>query len=173
MQKVLTEVKIFQKSFRAATFLKHPVYRVTTVTNTTLGDGSTPPPPKILVELPLYSSAVKWIIPQLTCGYAWHICCVVEGLNPVWHETLEFKVHSPDLAFVVFIVFAKNVSIAQFAMPYRCLQQGNWSVSLCFNTPFYRAWAEKFCLSVRPSVRHVPVLYRHGLKYRRTFFSMW
>jgi len=46
MQKVLTEVKIFQKSFRVATFLKHPVYRVTTVTNTTLGDGSTPPAAK-------------------------------------------------------------------------------------------------------------------------------
>jgi len=26
------------------------------------------------------------------------------------------------------------------------------------------------CLSIRPSVRYVPVLYENGLKYRHTFF---
>ena len=46
------------------------------------------------------------------------------GLNPAWHDTLEFKVHVPQLAFVSFNVFAKNVPIAQYALPYRCIQQG-------------------------------------------------
>jgi len=53
------------------------------------------------------------------------------GFNPVWHDVLKFKVHVPELAFVVFTVFAKNVSIAHYALPYRCIQQGD-QISLFF-----------------------------------------
>jgi len=49
----------------------------------------------------------------------------MSGLNPVWHDTLEFKVHIPELAFVVFTVFTKNLPVAHYALPYRCIQQGN------------------------------------------------
>jgi len=48
----------------------------------------------------------------------------VAGFNPVWHNTLEFKVRLPELAFVVFTVFAKNLPIAHYATPYHCIQQG-------------------------------------------------
>ena len=61
------------------------------------------------------------------------LLCVIEGLNPVWHDTLEFKVHVPQLAFVLFTVFAKNVSIAHYALPYRCMQQGNYNFALFVN----------------------------------------
>ena len=49
---------------------------------------------------------------------------MLKGLNPVWHDTMVFKVHAPELAFVIFTVFVKNLSIAHYALPYRCIQQG-------------------------------------------------
>jgi len=49
---------------------------------------------------------------------------MLPGFNPVWQHTLEFKVRVPELAFVVFTVFTKNVPIAHYALPYRCIQQG-------------------------------------------------
>jgi len=50
---------------------------------------------------------------------------MMTGFNPVWHDTLEFRVRVPALAFVVFTVFAKNLPIAHYALPYHCVQQGN------------------------------------------------
>ena len=50
------------------------------------------------------------------------------GLNPQWHETFFFKVNVPELAFVVFTVLVKNVFIAQYTIPYQCIQQGRSNV---------------------------------------------
>ena len=60
----------------------------------------------------------------------------VAGFNPVWHDTLEFKVRVPQLAFVVFTVFAKNLAIAHYAAPYHCVQQGQRDPFIpCYSSP--------------------------------------
>jgi hypothetical protein len=46
------------------------------------------------------------------------------GLNPAWNEVLFFKIFVPELAFVSFTILAKNVFVAQYTIPYRCVQQG-------------------------------------------------
>lgn len=51
---------------------------------------------------------------------------MIVGLNPFWNEVLFFKVHVPELAFVIFTVLVKNVFIAQYTIPYLCMQQGNY-----------------------------------------------
>uniref|UniRef100_A0A8B9HW26 Phosphoinositide phospholipase C n=1 Tax=Astyanax mexicanus TaxID=7994 RepID=A0A8B9HW26_ASTMX len=51
------------------------------------------------------------------------------GLNPCWNETLEFVVHTPEVALVRFVVedydmATKNDFIGQFTLPFSCIQSG-------------------------------------------------
>ncbi|XP_066509532.1 1-phosphatidylinositol 4,5-bisphosphate phosphodiesterase delta-4-like [Hoplias malabaricus] len=51
------------------------------------------------------------------------------GFNPMWHETLTFTVHVPELALVRFVVedhdkTSKNDFIGQYTLPFSCIQQG-------------------------------------------------
>ncbi|XP_027878221.1 1-phosphatidylinositol 4,5-bisphosphate phosphodiesterase delta-4 [Xiphophorus couchianus] len=51
------------------------------------------------------------------------------GFNPVWNETLNFIVHSPELALVRFVVedhdkTSRNDFIGQFTLPFTCIQPG-------------------------------------------------
>ncbi|KAI4878691.1 hypothetical protein NFI96_001026 [Prochilodus magdalenae] len=51
------------------------------------------------------------------------------GLNPCWNETLEFAVHTPELALVRFVVedydmATKNDFIGQYTVPFSCIQSG-------------------------------------------------
>ncbi|XP_022521135.2 1-phosphatidylinositol 4,5-bisphosphate phosphodiesterase delta-4 isoform X1 [Astyanax mexicanus] len=51
------------------------------------------------------------------------------GFNPMWHETLTFTIHVPELALVRFVVedydkTTKNDFIGQYTLPFSCLQQG-------------------------------------------------
>jgi len=62
---------------------------------------------------------------------------MLKGLNPVWHDTMVFKVHAPELAFVIFTVFVKNLSIAHYALPYSCIQQGYFT---CIGLFCFTAW---------------------------------
>jgi len=55
---------------------------------------------------------------------------MLKGLNPVWHDTMVFKVHAPELAFLIFTVFVKNLTIAHYALPYRCIQQGYFTCNV-------------------------------------------
>uniref|UniRef100_A0A8B9JRC2 Phosphoinositide phospholipase C n=1 Tax=Astyanax mexicanus TaxID=7994 RepID=A0A8B9JRC2_ASTMX len=51
------------------------------------------------------------------------------GFNPMWHETLTFTIHVPELALVRFVVedydkTTKNDFIGQYTLPFSSLQQG-------------------------------------------------
>ncbi|XP_066543355.1 1-phosphatidylinositol 4,5-bisphosphate phosphodiesterase delta-4 isoform X2 [Amia ocellicauda] len=51
------------------------------------------------------------------------------GFNPVWNETLQFRVHVPELALVRFVVedydkTSKNDFVGQYTLPFMCIQQG-------------------------------------------------
>lgn len=51
------------------------------------------------------------------------------GFNPVWNETLNFVVHTPELALVRFVVedydkASRNDFIGQFTLPFKCMQTG-------------------------------------------------
>ncbi|XP_072541725.1 1-phosphatidylinositol 4,5-bisphosphate phosphodiesterase delta-4 [Salminus brasiliensis] len=51
------------------------------------------------------------------------------GLNPCWNETLEFVVHTPEVALVRFVVedydmATKNDFIGQYTVPFSCIQSG-------------------------------------------------
>lgn len=51
------------------------------------------------------------------------------GFNPVWNETLNFVVHTPELALVRFVVedydkASKNDFLGQFTLPFTCIQAG-------------------------------------------------
>lgn len=51
------------------------------------------------------------------------------GFNPVWNETLNFVVHTPELALVRFVVedydkASRNDFIGQFTIPFTCIQTG-------------------------------------------------
>ncbi|XP_062287660.1 1-phosphatidylinositol 4,5-bisphosphate phosphodiesterase delta-4 [Scomber scombrus] len=51
------------------------------------------------------------------------------GFNPVWNETLNFVVHTPELALVRFVVedydkASRNDFIGQFTLPFTCIQTG-------------------------------------------------
>ncbi|KAM9850436.1 1-phosphatidylinositol 4,5-bisphosphate phosphodiesterase delta-4-like [Aulostomus maculatus] len=51
------------------------------------------------------------------------------GFNPVWNETLNFVVHTPELALVRFVVedydkASRNDFIGQFTLPFTCIQAG-------------------------------------------------
>ncbi|XP_069010979.1 1-phosphatidylinositol 4,5-bisphosphate phosphodiesterase delta-4 isoform X2 [Embiotoca jacksoni] len=51
------------------------------------------------------------------------------GFNPVWNETLNFVVHSPELALVRFVVedydkASRNDFMGQFTLPFTCIQAG-------------------------------------------------
>uniref|UniRef100_A0AAR2JXM2 Phosphoinositide phospholipase C n=1 Tax=Pygocentrus nattereri TaxID=42514 RepID=A0AAR2JXM2_PYGNA len=51
------------------------------------------------------------------------------GLNPCWNETLEFAVHTPELALIRFVVedydmATKNDFIGQYTVPFSCIQSG-------------------------------------------------
>ncbi|XP_037542226.1 1-phosphatidylinositol 4,5-bisphosphate phosphodiesterase delta-4 isoform X2 [Nematolebias whitei] len=51
------------------------------------------------------------------------------GFNPVWNETLNFNVHTPELALVRFVVedydkASRNDFLGQFTLPFTCIQAG-------------------------------------------------
>ncbi|XP_070693884.1 1-phosphatidylinositol 4,5-bisphosphate phosphodiesterase delta-4 [Pempheris klunzingeri] len=51
------------------------------------------------------------------------------GFNPVWNETLNFVIHTPELALVRFVVedhdkASRNDFIGQFTLPFTCIQTG-------------------------------------------------
>ncbi|XP_068602512.1 1-phosphatidylinositol 4,5-bisphosphate phosphodiesterase delta-4 [Brachionichthys hirsutus] len=51
------------------------------------------------------------------------------GFNPVWNETLNFVIHTPELALVRFVVedydkATRNDFIGQFTLPFLCIQAG-------------------------------------------------
>ncbi|XP_054643377.1 1-phosphatidylinositol 4,5-bisphosphate phosphodiesterase delta-4-like [Dunckerocampus dactyliophorus] len=51
------------------------------------------------------------------------------GFNPVWNQTLNFVIHTPDLALVRFVVedydkTSKNDFIGQYTLPFTCIQSG-------------------------------------------------
>ncbi|KAK2906340.1 1-phosphatidylinositol 4,5-bisphosphate phosphodiesterase delta-4 isoform X2 [Channa argus] len=51
------------------------------------------------------------------------------GFNPVWNETLNFIIHTPELALVRFVVedydkATRNDFIGQFTLPFKCIQAG-------------------------------------------------
>lgn len=51
------------------------------------------------------------------------------GFNPVWNETLNFIIHTPELALVRFVVedydkATRNDFIGQFTLPFTCIQAG-------------------------------------------------
>lgn len=51
------------------------------------------------------------------------------GFNPVWNETLNFIIHTPELALVRFVVedydkASRNDFIGQFTLPFTCIQTG-------------------------------------------------
>ncbi|XP_076016671.1 1-phosphatidylinositol 4,5-bisphosphate phosphodiesterase delta-4 [Genypterus blacodes] len=51
------------------------------------------------------------------------------GFNPVWDETLNFVVHTPELAVVRFVVedydkATRNDFMGQFSLPFTCIQAG-------------------------------------------------
>ncbi|KAM3607652.1 uncharacterized protein V6R79_011356 [Siganus canaliculatus] len=51
------------------------------------------------------------------------------GFNPLWNETLNFVVHTPELALVRFVVedydkASRNDFIGQFTLPFTCIQEG-------------------------------------------------
>uniref|UniRef100_A0A8C5HFX3 Phosphoinositide phospholipase C n=1 Tax=Gouania willdenowi TaxID=441366 RepID=A0A8C5HFX3_GOUWI len=51
------------------------------------------------------------------------------GFNPVWNETLNFVIHTPELALVRFVVedydkASRNDFIGQFTLPFKCIQTG-------------------------------------------------
>ena len=57
---------------------------------------------------------------------------------------------------------------------FRCIQKHFLSrVSTAMLTLNIDVGILSVCLPVRPSVRHVPILYQNGLTYYRTFFSVW
>uniref|UniRef100_A0A3P9CBU2 Phosphoinositide phospholipase C n=1 Tax=Maylandia zebra TaxID=106582 RepID=A0A3P9CBU2_9CICH len=51
------------------------------------------------------------------------------GFNPVWNETLDFTIHTPELALVCFVVedhdkASRNDFIGQYTLPFMCIQPG-------------------------------------------------
>uniref|UniRef100_A0AAY4C1D0 Phosphoinositide phospholipase C n=1 Tax=Denticeps clupeoides TaxID=299321 RepID=A0AAY4C1D0_9TELE len=51
------------------------------------------------------------------------------GFNPIWNETLEFAIHTPDLAIVRFVVedydkASRNDFVGQYALPFKSIQPG-------------------------------------------------
>lgn len=55
------------------------------------------------------------------------------GFNPVWNETLNFVIHTPELALVRFVVedydkASRNDFIGQFTLPFTCIQAGEQRV---------------------------------------------
>ncbi|XP_019955143.1 1-phosphatidylinositol 4,5-bisphosphate phosphodiesterase delta-4 [Paralichthys olivaceus] len=51
------------------------------------------------------------------------------GFNPLWNETLNFIIHTPELALVRFVVedydkASRNDFIGQFTLPFTCIQAG-------------------------------------------------
>uniref|UniRef100_A0A3Q0R2L1 Phosphoinositide phospholipase C n=1 Tax=Amphilophus citrinellus TaxID=61819 RepID=A0A3Q0R2L1_AMPCI len=51
------------------------------------------------------------------------------GFNPVWNETLNFTIHTPELALVRFVVedydkASRNDFIGQYTLPFTCIQTG-------------------------------------------------
>uniref|UniRef100_A0A3Q2W5U8 Phosphoinositide phospholipase C n=1 Tax=Haplochromis burtoni TaxID=8153 RepID=A0A3Q2W5U8_HAPBU len=55
------------------------------------------------------------------------------GFNPVWNETLDFTIHTPELALVCFVVedhdkASRNDFIGQYTLPFMCIQPGEQSM---------------------------------------------
>ncbi|XP_062383651.1 1-phosphatidylinositol 4,5-bisphosphate phosphodiesterase delta-4 [Sardina pilchardus] len=57
------------------------------------------------------------------------------GFNPVWNDTLNFIIHTPELALVRFLVedydkTSKNDFVGQYTLPFLCIQQGYRHIQL-------------------------------------------
>ena len=56
------------------------------------------------------------------------------GFHPVWNKTLTFNVSCPDLALVMFRVVddepGRDVMVAQYCLPFNCIQTGYRMVAL-------------------------------------------
>lgn len=68
----------------------------------------------------------KW---HLSWSYSLLYCPLPAGFNPVWNETLNFVIHTPELALVRFEVedydkASRNDFIGQFTLPFTCIQAG-------------------------------------------------
>lgn len=56
------------------------------------------------------------------------------GFNPVWNQTLNFVIHTTDLALIRFVVedydkTSKNDFIGQYTLPFTCIQPGEQRVT--------------------------------------------
>lgn len=66
---------------------------------------------------------------HLSWSYSLLYCPLTAGFNPVWNETLNFVIHTPELALVRFEVedydkASRNDFIGQFTLPFTCIQAG-------------------------------------------------
>jgi Ca2+-dependent lipid-binding protein len=56
------------------------------------------------------------------------------GFHPVWNQKMTFKITCPHLALVLFRVYdsetSRDVVVAQYSLPFRCMQKGYRTVHL-------------------------------------------
>lgn len=95
----------------------------------------------------------------------WQPLLLHTGFNPVWDETLNFVIHTPDLALVRFVVedydkASRNDFIGQFTLPFTCIQPGGGFIySIYFRTTAC-VWPQTlFCAS---GYRHIHLLSKDG-----------
>ena len=62
---------------------------------------------------------------------------VLLGFNPVWNETLQFSVKTPQLVVMRFAVYDSDLGsdefLAQHSIPLRCMRQGKLTFCLSFS----------------------------------------
>lgn len=63
------------------------------------------------------------------------VSLIFTGFNPFWNETLQFVVHTPELAIVRYVVedydkTSKNDFIGQYTLPFSCIQPGETFVRI-------------------------------------------
>ena len=69
---------------------------------------------------------------KVKCGHDCTGLSLPAGFNPLWNETLNFIIHTPELALVRFVVedydkASRNDFIGQFTLPFTCIQAGEQS----------------------------------------------